>query len=346
VDIFEWHFPTAPDPVFSASENTLRWKSSYGSLTGKLDFSVDSGSTWQSISSFVDLSKGFYSWTPPSVILPALLKMSISTKQIVSDTFIISSRTQIGIGFNCPDSFMFYWNKLSGVNNYRIYKLGARYLEPLVVSADSFLVLRKASNPSLHYAAAPLIGNREGVKSYTINYTLQGVDCYIRSFLSALVNASAELTLSLGTLYNIKKIVLEKFDGSQFKPIQVIQNIGLELIFIDTMLTKGLNTYRIKLELEGGGIVYSGTESVFYFGNDDYVLYPNPTTQYNPVKIAAQLVDNDVMQVFNSVGVKVYEKILNDRINIIPPGILSKGVYFLRFTRKKKQHQTLRLIVY
>ncbi len=92
--------------------------------------------------------------------------------------------------------------------------------------------------------------------------------------------------------------------------------------------------------------MYSGTESVFYFGSDDYVIYPNPATQYNPIKIAAQLVDNDGMQVFNSMGVKVFEKILNDRINIIPPGTLSKGVYFLRFIRQNKQHQTLKLVVF
>ncbi|HEX8677684.1 MAG TPA: S8 family serine peptidase, partial [Segetibacter sp.] len=57
-DKFEWHFPTASDPVFSAAANTLRWNSSYREAKGKLDYSVDNGSTWQMIDPAVNLTAG------------------------------------------------------------------------------------------------------------------------------------------------------------------------------------------------------------------------------------------------------------------------------------------------
>lgn len=347
LDIFEWHFPTAPDPMFAASANTVRWNSSYTAATGKLDYSIDNGNTWQLINAAADLSKGYYNWNAPAVFNAALLKMTIGANQFTSDTFVIAARTPTGVGFNCPDSFLFYWNKLPTVNTYRLYKLGSRYLQPMFVTTDSFVVLQKNTNPSLYYAVAPVIAGREGVKSYTINYTLQGVDCYIRSFFATLVNNSAAISLSLGSLYNINKIVLEKFDGSSFRAIQQLTNNSSLLVnFTDNNLTKGLNIYRIKLELAGGGIVYSLEEYVFYFQGSYYVVYPNPANQYADINIAQENVDKAIMQVFNAAGAKVFEKDLDDRINTIPAGKLSKGFYFIHITNNGSRKQTLKLVVY
>lgn len=346
-DIFEWHFPTLKDPIFSSTVNTLRWNSSFGSNTGKLKYSVDNGTSWQLIDPEVALAKGYFSWNAPNVVSAALLKMTVGSNQFNSDTFVIASRTQTGIGFNCPDSLLIYWAKLPFVNNYRLYKLGNLYMEPVLSTADSFVVLQKKTNPSLYYAVAPVVAGKEGVRSYTINYTLQGIDCYIRSFISRLVNNTAELSLSLGTLYNINKIVLEKMDGNSFKPVQqLLNNTNLLVNFNDNSLTKGLNNYRIKLELIGGGIVYSLQEFVFYFGGSNYIVYPNPAAQNIETNIVQENVDVAFMQVFNSAGIKIFEKDLDDRINKIPAGKLSKGFYFIRITNKGKLVETIRLAVY
>src|SRR5204862_2440041 len=127
--------------------------------------------------------------------------------------------------------------KLTGITNYTVYKLGSKYLEPITVTSDSFMLLAKTTNPSLHYAVAPIIGNKEVVKSYTFNYTTQGVECYFRSFLALLVDKSAQLTGSLGTLYNINKVVLEKFYGTEYIPLQQIVNPSLLVLsFTDATL--------------------------------------------------------------------------------------------------------------
>ena len=346
-EVFEWQFPTSNDPVFSSAVNTLRWHSSYSSATGKLYYSIDNGATWQLIDAAVDLAKGYYNWQTPTVTNNALLRMTGGSRQVISDTFLISTRPKTGVGFNCPDSFLIYWNKLPLVNNYRLYRLGSRYMEPILQTTDSFAVLQKNTNTTLYYAVAPVIAGKEGVRSYTFNYSLQGIDCYIKSFFAALVNNTSELSLSLGTRYNINKIVLEKFDGTTFKPLQQLVNITNPLVnFVDNSLTKGLNIYRIKLELAGGGSVYSLVENVFYFKESGYVIYPNPARQNSEINIAQQNVDIALMQVFNTSGVKVFEKELDDRINKIAAGRLSKGYYFIRIIANGKQIETMKLVVY
>ena len=346
MDRFEWQFPGATDFIFPSSINNIRWNSSFDASTGILEYNTD-GNSWNLIQSNVDLNQGHHYWNTPTGTTIARLRMTLGGNVFMSDTFTIASRTTTGVGFNCPDSFLFYWNKLPGISNYRVYKLGNKYLEPMTVTADSFMLLGKSSNPSLHYAVAPLIGNKEGVRSYTFNYTTQGVGCYIRSFLTMLVGNAAELSLSLGTLYNINKIVFEKFNGTDYAPIHTVTTPNLVTYnFTDQHLKKGLNVYRVKLELAGGKIVYSSVETVYYFDGSEFIVYPNPSMQYQPINI---LSDNQfepaTLQVINMQGQKVYEMKLNDVNNQIPAGKLGKGVYGLRIVRNGMKDVVLKVFV-
>ncbi len=346
VDKFEWQFPTVNDFIFPSITNMIRWQSSFAASNGILEYSTG-GNIWQPIQNSADLNMGHYNWNVPSITSTGLLRMTIGSNVFVSDTFTIANRTSTGVGFSCPDSFLFYWNKLPGITNYVVYKLGAKYLEPIAVTPDSFLLLAKTTNPSLHYAVAPIIGTKEGLKSYTFNYTTQGVECYFRSFLALLVGNSAQLTVSLGTLYNINKIVLEKFNGIGFAAIQQIINPSSLLFNLtDASLKRGLNIYRVKLELASGKVIYSSIETVYYFNGAEFIVYPNPAFQYYPITI---LSDNQfepaTLQVLNMQGQKIYEMKLNDVNTQLPAGRLSKGINILRITRKDQKDVLLKLFV-
>ena len=346
VDKFEWQFPAKNDFIFPSANNNIRWQSSFAASNGTLEYSTD-GNSWQLIQSAADLTATRYNWNVPGITGAALLRMTIGTNRFISDTFTISNRINTGVGFNCPDSFLFYWNKLPGITNYRVYKLANKYLEALAVTADSFMLLAKSANPSLHYAVAPVIGGKEGVKSYTFNYTTQGVECYLRSFLVFQAGNSAELTLTLGTLYNLNKIVVEKFNGIEYVAIHQVTNpSSLQFIFIDAALKKGLNKYRVKLELAGGKVVYSSIETIYYFNGAEFIVYPNPASQYQPITI---LSDNQfqpaTLQVINMQGQKIYEMKLNDVNNRLPAGRLSKGINLLRIVRKDQKDVVLKVFV-
>jgi hypothetical protein len=176
---------------------------------------------------------------------------------------------------------------------------------------------------------------------------LQGVECYIRSFVAFLVGNSAELTLSLGSLYNVSRIVVEKFNGSSYTPLQIITNpTSLSYNLTDAQLTKGLNVYRVKIELAGGRIIYSSVQTVYYFNGAEFIVYPNPAGQYQAITI---LSDNQfepaTLQIINMQGQKIYEMKLNDISNQIPAGKLSKGIYLLRIIRKDQKDVVLKLFV-
>jgi hypothetical protein len=154
-----------------------------------------------------------------------------------------------------------------------------------------------------------------------------------------LVEILHNLHISLGTLYNINKIVLEKFNGTEYMSLQQIVNpSSLLLNLTDASLKRGLNVYRVKLELAGGRVIYSSVETVYYFNGAEFIVYPNPVSQYSPITI---LSDNQfepaTLQVINMQGQKIYEMKLNDISNQLPAGRLSKGLNLLRITRKDQK---------
>jgi hypothetical protein len=346
LDKFNWYYPTQHDNIFNGRSNILRWESTYGNATGQLEYSIDNGTTWQLVDNTVDLTKGYYAWTPPDSFVTALLRMNFSSQSFTSDTFTISKRFDLYVGFNCPDSFMFYWNKIPGVTGYQVYRLGDKYMEPLFTTSDTAVILGKQTNTSLHYAVAPLINNKTGVRTYAYNYTTQGVSCYVRTFLAQLIDNTAKLDLELGTYYNVKSITWQKLSLSGYISLQAINTItGVNFSYTDNTLTHGLNTYRVKIELLDGRIIYSETATV-YFANEPYIIYPNPVPRYQDVTIISSDPDVAQLQLFNSLGVKLYEKTLNDWSNTIPTGRLSKGIYLLRIIKDNQLQQTLKLVVY
>ena len=46
----------------------------------------------------------------------------------------------------------------------------------------------------------------------------------------------------------------------------------------------------------------------YYFSQNNYIVYPNPAAQYSEINIAAKTVDISIMEVYNSIGIKVYDK--------------------------------------
>src|SRR4030095_8465590 len=275
-----------------------------------------------------------------------LLRMNFASSNFMSDSFTISQRFDVFVGFNCPDSFMLYWRKVPGVNNYKVYRLEDKYMEQLLTTTDTAVILAKQTNTSLYYAVAPLINNRTGVRSYGYNYTTQGVGCFVRSFIGQLINSSARLDLELGTKYNVKSITWEKLTLNGYVSLQSISSIqGVNFAYTDNSLAHGLNIYRVKIELTDGRIFYSETVTI-YFANEPYIIYPNPVRQYQDVTLISNEPGVLQLQLFNVMGAKLYDKTIDNWSNTISTGKLSKGIYLIRITKDNQLQKTLKLIVY
>jgi len=110
-NVFNWIFPTATDNIFPAVSNLIRWSASFGATAASMEYSVTNGASWQSIPGTINLTGNYFRWTAPDTNAIALLRMTIGSQQFISDPFSISAKPDLGIGFNCADSTLLYWNK-------------------------------------------------------------------------------------------------------------------------------------------------------------------------------------------------------------------------------------------
>lgn len=341
-DTFRWDFPTASDHLFPGQTNVLRFKSGYTAATGQLEISTNAGNNWQTVDNNVNLSNGYYKLSTPALVSKSLLRMRINSNIYATDTFTISKRIGTAVGFACVDSFLLLWDKVPAATAYRIRQLGNQYMEPLLVTTDTFNVRSAITNPAKHYSVTPVIDGKETVGSYTFNYETAGTGCYVKTFLADLsLNNEAALLLELGTTLRIKRISFEKQLANGFTSIAAFNTIDqLQYRATDQKLHAGSNRYRAVLELTDGRMIYSEIATLYFTGNKPAVVYPNPVPRNGSFTVLTEQDEDVLFQLIDTYGRVVLQNQLKDYPQNISVNTLAKGMYYFRLLKKNKKVQT------
>ena len=322
--------PAANDHFTTGENSIFRWQSSYASNTsGVLDYSTDNGNTWINISNAVNLGERYIKWTTPSLYTTAIARMTIGNDQYYSDTFNFSKQLTTDVGFNCADSVLITWNKVSGVEGYKVYVLGDKYMEPFTTTTDTSIVLRATQSPFV--AVTTLLQNgREGVRSYAFDYTTQGTGCYINNFLADLTtNNTAQLQLSLGTTYNVASIAFQQFTTTGWQTIQTISPVTVVAnTYEANTLHAGTNIFRAVVTLNNGQTITSSEATIYYSGgNNKFAFYPNPVSRNGSFTIVSDNFFTNTLMLFDVTGRKVLQQNFNTIRTVIPVSRLARGVY-------------------
>ncbi len=345
VSYFEFTQPVKNDHFLAGNPNTIRWQHTLTG-TGTLQYSLDN-ITWNTITSNADLSAGYYVWNAPDTMSTARVRMLGSVNN-TSDSFVISTPPLLQIGFNCDDDFMLWWNKTKNTGSYELLRLGPKYMELFTSQPDTFRIYTKISQPALHYAVRPvLLNGAPAQRSATYNYTTQGVGCYFISFLAELSGSHADITLQLGAINGIQSITLEKQSGNGFITLQQVTNIGqLIYLFTDNALKTGLNVYRVRITRSNGQLAYSNLATVYYFGKQPYLVYPNPIPFNGVFHVVASFLNNAEIRLYNMNGQLVLKYKTSQFDEQISAAGLSSGLYFFTINEDGQTVQKGKLLIY
>ncbi|MDP3392988.1 S8 family serine peptidase [Sediminibacterium sp.] len=329
---FQFTFPVKGNQLIPNTINTIRWETNIPS-TANLQYRIDGG-TWETIANNINLTNNYYEWNCPNQLGALQLRMIAGSINKQTDSIALAPIISAKIGFNCADSFLLYWPKI-GVNQYQVSQLGNQYLEPFLISADTILIKEKLNNPFQVYTVAPILPNNiKGLPGYAINYTQQQIACYINGFFADPSGTSnANLTLQLGTTFQVDKIIFEKLFANGFKPIRTISPVTTAQISSIETASPGLNTYRAKVELLNGQSYYTSPAQVLNFTEKPYYLFPNPVVSGGQLKLMSSEVDSTVLQLFDISGKKVHTQFISSFIETIQLPILPRGVYYAIINR-------------
>ena len=343
---FLWTFPTGGDNMPFNGENIsiFRWESSYGDVTGTLEYSLDNGATWQLINNNIDLSKEYLSWWAPDTDATAIARMTIGGNQYFTDIFTISRLLKPFVGFNCQDSVMLNWNHRKNTESYVLYTLGDKYLTPVLETQDTAVILNKEEHPYMLYAVAPQFqDNKTGFRSLTFNYAFQGVNCYLSTFyaLENLDNEVVDLTLTVGTTYGIASVIFEREANGNYEPIHTINDPSARtLVYSDGNPFQGLNTYRVRI-LFGNGAEITSEPAIVYFLTDLPILtFPNPVGHDEDLNVFTRNFSGEpaFFKLINTSGQVVLEYELQSERESISIAHLKAGLYMYSLTSKGVDH--------
>nr|WP_294945981.1 S8 family serine peptidase [uncultured Mucilaginibacter sp.] len=324
---FEWVFPLTNNQLFAGEDNYLHWQNTYSTASGQLSVSYNHGATWQPVAN-VNLADGFYKWAPPDTFTQAMLRLTINGGDHISPEFTISRPLTINVGYNCADGTLLHWSPQPGATGYIIYSIKNDILQALVTTADTTIIIPAAMQTSNYFAVSAMGNGFEGIKSYTIDATTQGVGCYIKTLLANVTSDSKiQLTLSVGSVVNLKEITWEKLIGTdKYQPMGTTAVAANALIyqFTDVSPRKGINYYRAKLATTDSKIIYSDNANAVLLHGQQFTLYPNPVTTRLNV-LSGDLKDYE-LKLCDTMGILRFDKTFNGLQNEIPLNI-PPGVY-------------------
>jgi hypothetical protein len=335
---FSWTFPVASDIMQGGIKNLLVWEAQTNQ-PGDLFVQINSGD-WQLISEQLNLQTPF-KWNTPDTLAKAKLKMKINGVEFLSDEFILSPQLELKTSFNCTDSLGLVWNKVRNATSYEVFAVGAQYLEQIQSTNDTLLVFKKPS--PTYFSVVPKLMEVSGMRSGTIDYSVQGASCYLDFFSAIRTNASEiEIKLSLSSTYNIDRIeILKTVNGvkSVFKTTSVHE---LNYSFLDFILSGGVYIYQLQIVFNNGSTLLSSPVQLIIEKPGQAVIWPNPVTQNDYLNITSE--GKGIFRIVSQVGEIIYEKkltLLEDQIDIEP---LPSGLYFYQLINGKAITDTGRII--
>lgn len=220
-------------------------------------------------------------------------------------------------------------------------------MQPFRIVSDSFLVLTKINNPAEYYTVAPILPyGIFGRKAYTFNYKNQLLECYLRSFLAiASEPGEAVISFSLGSVYGVRQILVQRFDGNQFVTIyDPGTNFKTDNRFF-VPASDGVNLYRGVIITDDGQQFFTNTETVYQFSEKPLFLFPNPVRRGQPIRILTDIIDELEMTLYDVQGRICKQIRLTERIQEINTAGLSAGIYFYRIYGGNLKQRTGKIVI-
>jgi hypothetical protein len=347
---FYWLFPLKGDLLEAQKKFLIQWKNNSEQNSASVEWQAAGENNWRLIHQSMDLSKPFL-WTVPDTICSATLKITTKDDSFVSDTFLISKRPRIEVKFNCKDSILLTWPDLGSNIVFTLWGLGEKYLEPILHTRESQVVLHRSMYNYKRYALS-IKDNTYDIKSPTglaPDPETQGAACYFQAILASRIDGKPEgnIDLRLGSLHGIKKLHLEKYKNGLWKIININDTPTINTIWRDSALHQGLNQYRAVILLQDGQQLLSEEALLWYSGSDGTLVFPNPVSKEKTLNILSESAQRNELQfkLYDTQGKLITQDQIDEYHTQYVMNNILPGIYFLTIYQSDKLLYSGKLIV-
>lgn len=149
-------------PPTGVNAQTITWDAFGTSSTFTLEYSADSGQTWNNIASGISNATRFHTWNNAPANLStkkALIRISNGTLTDKSDTtFHIYQRANPPNGITCSRQVHLFWQRTPGAARYRVLQSINSFMEPIGTTTDTFFTVYNLNNGQTYWFSLQAIG--------------------------------------------------------------------------------------------------------------------------------------------------------------------------------------------
>ncbi len=142
-------YPRGGEGLVPGESRHIRWDAFSTSQTFDLDYSADSGTTWQSIATGLDSAARSYNWSIPTTYSGKhLVRVTRGSMSATShDPFTVADPpTNLALVWRCADSAIFSWDSVPGALGYRVYRLANKFMDTVMFTTDTYALLQNLSS--------------------------------------------------------------------------------------------------------------------------------------------------------------------------------------------------------
>ena len=136
-------YPNGGEGFVPGETEVLRWDGERNQGPWLLEYSADNGATWTTIATPAQAVQQ-YSWVVPNIVSGAVkVRVSRNGNSDESDSSLAIIRVPSGITVDwaCPDSLRLVWTAVSGAAGYKVYRLGAKYMDAVATGTANSAVI-------------------------------------------------------------------------------------------------------------------------------------------------------------------------------------------------------------
>ena len=149
-------------PPTSTAPQTIAWDAFGATGTYTIEYSADSGTTWNTITTGLATSNRYFTWNNAPANLntrKALIRIKNGSLSDVSDTtFHIFYRASQPNGMTCSSQVHLYWPRTTSAASYRVLQSINSYMEPIGTTKDTFFTVTGLINGRTYWFALEAIG--------------------------------------------------------------------------------------------------------------------------------------------------------------------------------------------
>ncbi|WP_428742261.1 S8 family peptidase [Tenacibaculum sp.] len=344
-NVFKWNYPSKNEQLPTQTDKYIRWTNNLGTSISKIEYSVNNGG-WTEVENSTNVSNPFLLWNIPDINGVVQLRALINGVYYTSDEFVVSDIITPTIDYNCDENIQFSWGAVPNATAYDVQFLEDAYMHTNVTLNETSVVIPKSTFKTPYISITPVFDVEKGIKGQTINYDLQSIYCYYKSFLAFIKNENiVDIRLSLSTLKNVTSVVFEKTLNGDTEIVKTFSNPNTqELQVDDNDVLGGENEYRARIILNDGSEIYTDAINISFPFDNTLKIYPNPVIASEGMFIYSR--GNDLsVEITDVTGRIIYTNKLQKIRQTVPVPNFKTGLLFVRLLKDGRQIAVKKILV-